>query len=270
MKRTCEAFTLIELLVVISIIALLIAILLPALGKARESARLAGCLSNQRQHLVAINCYVNDQNNYLPCSKSYNGSGSPITLPVVWKMEIARYMNVPIHNNGSASQMPTADTQVNHKIAEGVFACPESRQTIATAKFKYGEGGYGWNLYYMGAFDYINGNPGSDSNRRVKMDEVIRPSDTITHADDIDFPNQPWDGNGMGEMLCANKPSKITITVKDGGGTFHTITIPGKRHLDSGQATSFVDGHAAMMSFQTLSTGKGGDIDYYYRRDKFN
>ncbi|HCD35145.1 MAG TPA: hypothetical protein DER01_22270 [Phycisphaerales bacterium] len=66
MNRSRLAFTLIELLVVISIVALLISILLPALAKARESARMAGCLSNQRQHLVAINCYVNDQKNYLP------------------------------------------------------------------------------------------------------------------------------------------------------------------------------------------------------------
>jgi prepilin-type N-terminal cleavage/methylation domain-containing protein len=270
MKSTREAFTLIELLVVISIVALLIAILLPALAKARESARLAGCLSNQRQHLVAINCYVNDQDNYMPCSKSYNGTGAPITLPMVWRMEIARYMNVPIHTNGSTAQMPTADTQVNHKIAEGVFACPESKQTISTEKFKYGEGGYGWNLYYMGAFDYINGNLGNDTNRRVKMDEVLIPSDTITHADDIDFPNQPWDGSGMVEMLCANKPSKVTLTVKDGGGTFHTISVPGRRHLDSGQATSFLDGHVAMMSYDALITGKAGDLDYYYRRNKLN
>lgn len=268
MNRSRTAFTLIELLVVISIVALLISILLPALAKARESARLAGCLSNQRQHLVAINCYVGDQDNYLPCSKSYNGAGSPIGLPMVWKMEIARYMNVAIHTNGSSTQMPNSDTQVSHEIAEGVFACPESKQSIATAKFQYGEGGYGWNLYYLGAFDFINGNPANDITRRAKMDEMLYPSDTITHADDIDFPNQPWDGNGMGEMLCANKPSKITITVKDGGGTFHTITIPGKRHLDSGQATSFVDGHVKFMSKESLIEGKNGDFDYYYRRNK--
>lgn len=63
-----SAFTLIELLVVISIIALLIAILLPALGAARESARAAVCKSNQRQIMTSYYTYAQDNDDFVPHS----------------------------------------------------------------------------------------------------------------------------------------------------------------------------------------------------------
>lgn len=65
-----RAFTLIELLVVISIIALLIAILLPALGAARNTARDAACLSNQRQNAIGLYTYATDNDNVLPRSNA--------------------------------------------------------------------------------------------------------------------------------------------------------------------------------------------------------
>ncbi len=61
-----RAFTLIELLVVISIIALLVAILLPALGKARERAAVLGCMNNMRQMSIGVAAYGNDWREFLP------------------------------------------------------------------------------------------------------------------------------------------------------------------------------------------------------------
>src|SRR6266496_3444922 len=60
------AFTLIELLVVIAVIALLAALLVPAVIRAKEAGKGAACISNLRQAGIALQLYVQDNNNRLP------------------------------------------------------------------------------------------------------------------------------------------------------------------------------------------------------------
>ena len=81
-RRTC-AFTLVELLVVIGIIVLLVALLLPVLGKARASSQTIGCLSNLRQIMMGFHLYAGDHGGRLP---------DPIAAQESWESQLRKYL----------------------------------------------------------------------------------------------------------------------------------------------------------------------------------
>ena len=86
MKRQ-QRFTLIELLVVIAIIAILASMLLPALNKAREKAKLIKCSGNLKQIGVSALMYAGDNGDYLPCMQFLYGAD------IFWHKLFLKYLN---------------------------------------------------------------------------------------------------------------------------------------------------------------------------------
>ena len=84
-----HAFTLIELLVVISIIAMLVAILLPMMAQARETAKRITCASTSRQTFLTFQMYMDDNNRVLPSPRA----GARIRYPEWWGISREQYDN---------------------------------------------------------------------------------------------------------------------------------------------------------------------------------
>ena len=111
-----QAFTLIELLVVIAIMAILCALLLPALARAKEKAHRTICLNNEKQIMLATQIYGNDNAGYLPYPNDLLQETTYVTNQAGWLYEGTSNMAVP---NGQKTGSLWAIIQ-----AQKTYICP--------------------------------------------------------------------------------------------------------------------------------------------------
>lgn len=137
-----------ELLVVISIVALLVSLLLPAMGKAREASRQTVCASNLRQLGLMLGMYMGDQKMWLAGGVDAGGIWPPATAPndyeTTWLGKMRNYL--PFRGPIRAAVKSTGH----------FLYCPSHshylKEITATAADHYlSSGSYGWNQWMLGA-----------------------------------------------------------------------------------------------------------------------
>ncbi len=163
-----NGFTLVELLVVIGIIATLIAILLPTLNKARDSARRTVCASNLRQFGIAAHGYASENHGYFPPSS-----------PDILTTNLQRWIG---SRPTASSPFDVAGSPMRGYLGDGqVRRCPVFEVTVAG--FEAASGGYGYNGSHFGSTMGVDGFTLRAARTPAKASSILRATQKVLFAD---------------------------------------------------------------------------------------
>lgn len=218
MKKSLRAFTLIELLVVVAIIALLIAILLPSLGKAREKANAVQCLANLRSLGQAAFMYQTDNQGFFP---SAGNNGNQYNWDWIhW--QAAR-------NPDSGALVPYMGGKFNPKP----LYCPSDPQDRTGTKFKYSYTA-NVNVFVIVGYSATPGIPGTP----IRYSNIKSPAGKIelVEEDSTTIDDAAW----APQNYAANTDNILAIR--------HDKNVEDKTKLNFGKgAANFADGHAELV-----------------------
>ncbi len=237
-------FTLIELLVVIAIIAILAAMLLPALNKARESSRATSCLNNVKQIAQGTTFYLNDYDDCFAVSTPRPGLGDNM---VTWiGLLVNEHVTAGFENPNETGEY----------ITRQVLRCPSQKDGISV----WPDGGGNQWRYYMGygVFSAYENFGGIDdmgnfvirrdyANTCYAIRRITAPSEMILFGDT----NNSWVGSGIGRWVWSPGGAE--------GGATGLCEAHGKCNV------SFADGHAAKLSLAEMNATKTKVTKVYSR-----